>query len=291
MEEGKTKKGKGATLVIILLIIIILGLVGYIYYTSTITPKETAKTESKVESTEEETVISDSLINALLDLVPEAEYPIIKQNSEINEVESYVVIPYDTNHNSIDTIDETILNGMAFNSASKKYGTVDSTDKSEIQPASCVTREHFDKELKQNYNKTTDRYYDYKAIKNGTGDQISITENSVCVANTSGGIVTHSVFSKNDKSIYNGNNIEIYVSVLFVDSRPDSNGENMAIFSDYKYTNKLEEFTNETDSYEDYIIVENNMMSKYYKQAAKYKHTFKPNDDGGYYWYSTEKVE
>ena len=38
-------------------------------------------------------------------------------------------------------------------------------------------------------------------------------------------------------------------------------------------------------------IDEENLFKKYYNQAAKYKHTFKPNDDGGYYWYSTEKVE
>ena len=289
--EEKNKKGKGSTLVIILLLIIILGLVGYIYYTSTIAPKETKQEESISQSTEEGSVISDSLINALLDLVPEAEFPIIKQNSDINEVDHYVVLPYDETHNSIDTIDESILNEMAFNSASEKYGTIDSTDKSEIQPAACISREHFDKELKQNYNKTAERYYDYKEVPNGTGNQISITENSVCIANASGGIVTHSIFSKTDKSIYNGDNIEIYVSILFVDSIPDSDGENMAIFNDYNFSNKLEESVKKIESHEDYIIIESNMMSKYYKQASKYKHTFKPNDDGGYYWYSTEKVE
>ena len=289
MEEGK-KKNKGLIVLVVILILIILGLVGYIMYGTNVVYKH-FKAEESTTQKEEETVISDEIINSLLDIVPEAEYPILKENSEINEVDHYVVVPYDNDHNTVDTMDETILNGRSFDSASKKYGTVDSADKSEIQPATCITRENFDKELKRNYNKTTDRYYDYKAITDGSGAEISITENFVCVVNNSGGIISYVTLSKTDKAEYNKKDIDIYVSVLFIDTRFGTNGENIAVFNDYNYSNKLEEISNVSDNTaEENTLLENKILQDHYKEAAKYKHTFKLNDDGSYYWYSTEKV-
>ena len=107
MEEGK-KKNKGLIVLVVILILIILGLVGYIMYGTNVVYKHFKAEESTAEK-EEETVISDEIINSLLDIVPEAEYAILKQNNGVNEVEYYVVVPYDNKYNTVSTIDETIL--------------------------------------------------------------------------------------------------------------------------------------------------------------------------------------
>ena len=298
MEEGKTKKGKGSTIVIILLIIIILGLVGYIYYSSNITSKETKKADNTVESTKEEKYISDDEADKLLELIPSRMYVTEKTVdsdgvAHLDEEGAFALYPYGETNNTVDTIDETVLQIRVFNKVLQE-DEIDAEPKSDqdIVPLSCVNRENFDKVYKNDYNKIATNY-DWKHVAGFSEDEMIITDEVVCFSNRAGGDLYYDDIIKKDKSIIKNNNVEIYTTVLFVACIAENSlCDGYAIYNDYEYKNELDRIITE-DAYsgKKTDVYFNNFMNKYYKQGAKYKHTFKPNDDGGYYWYSTEKVE
>ena len=292
MEEGKTKKGKGSTIVIILLIIIILGLVGYIYYSSNITSKETKKADNTIERTEEETVISDSLISSLLDLVP------YYDNVFGAEDEKKDLVPYYKDKYVVSDIDDELLIFEAYNYAVNS-GEINVQEKGDFQTGvgsgKCISISDLNKYLKKNYNTTiVGESKEFGVPELGTAGSFYMTSEDICLVPQESGMTYSYITSKTNKVEYNNEDIIVYTSVLFnyfseVDTCGDDWCINHTIYSDAAYKNVLEKQKEKTEGLS--TIDAEKLFKKYYGQAAKYKHTFKPNDDGGYYWYSTEKVE
>ena len=280
--EEKTKKGKGATLVIILLIIIILGLVGYIYYTSSIMPKDNKKVEEKVESTEEKEIISDELKNDLLSIIPE----------DYNRFTDYFIESiYGVDKVLSKDVNKELLYEMA-------YRTINPTTEKEVLNSEtdhmwdCGDKEQFDKALKNMYNIEAE-IVDEPQIDEVESLKIYPMKDKVCRGLQGAGSDTRFLISSTYDYKKKDENIELYQYVLFGDCvQEESICDGYIIYADAKYKNELDKIvTKDAFAGKNTIEYFNNFMSKYYNQAAKYKHTFKPNDDGGYYWYSTEKVE
>lgn len=76
-------------------------------------------------------------------------------------------------------------------------------------------------------------------------------------------------------------NIYLYDEFIFVENTP---------INTYYYTSSSKKnLIAEVNSYEE--LDKETVLSKYSGKANQYKHTFKKNTDGIYYWYSTEPIE
>lgn len=283
--EEKNKKGKGSTLIIILLIIIILGLVGYIYYTSTIAPKETKQEESISQSTQEGSVISNELTNELLSLIP---------NNDTMGYDNKDYVPYYNNKYTVDDVNKNILIYESYKRVIKNNDKVFTKDGFEtgITVGVCVKLSDLNEQLKKDYNISVEG----KTEEFGVPDPFELavfymTEEYLCLVDQEGGMAGSFVITKTDDVKYENDDIEIYTSIIFASWEWNGESFDCTISSDAEYKDVLEtKNVNKVDEFETQANKEN-LLQKYYKQASKYKHTFKPNDDGGYYWYSTEKVE
>ena len=283
MEEGK-KKNKGLIVLVVILILIILGLVGYIMYGTNVVYKH-FKAEESTTQKDEETVISNELTNELLDKVPYSDHVIDYENKDL--------VPYYNDKYIVSDIDEKLLIYEAYNAA-VNTSYIDTFEKGDFPTGTgggkCIKLANLNDFLKEDYNITIKgETKEFESPELGIVAMFYMSEEDICLVPQEGGMVSSYITSKLDKARYNGDDIELYTTVLF--NYTAWNGETIdhTLTSDPEYKNILEKFTEkETDS--DISLNNEKLFQKYYNQGSKYKHTFKLNDDGSYYWYSTEKV-
>lgn len=79
----------------------------------------------------------------------------------------------------------------------------------------------------------------------------------------------------------------IYEKYLYIDEVCDDDYDNCI---DYIYTNEDKQNKLGEINYEDYET-SSELFEKYGDNAVTYKHTYKKNSDGNYYWYSVEPVK
>lgn len=97
---------------------------------------------------------------------------------------------------------------------------------------------------------------------------------------TSEGEFNYTKVLKNEEK---NNQMYIYEQYLYVETKCDKNLENCVdtIYTNVDKKNKIASEKND----------EYNLFEKYGSKAIIYKHTFKKNSDGTYYWYSVEPVK
>ena len=284
MEEGKTKKGKGSTIVIILLIIIILGLVGYIYYSSNITSKESKNEKNTSESSQKTSndKIDDKLITLLQSIIP--------KNCAWNN--SYEKI-YTKGKVTNETIDQSVLYECAYNIV-EQDGNTEVKKYDENDPYSeywtCTNRAPFDFALEYAYNITNVNTIEKPSKDDFNAEAFYVMDDKVCKTSQAGDhiddvYINTSVYDKSKTE----DEVVLYSYVLFkqyIDTQ-DNTRFKFNVYSDSSLVNKI------NDEVLDEEKKEIDILQLYKDKASKYKHTFKKTNKGhiGYYWYSTEKVE
>lgn len=92
------------------------------------------------------------------------------------------------------------------------------------------------------------------------------------------------------KAIQEGDTVYLYDKYIFAAQVPEVDNSGMSNITTYYYTssnkNNLIEKVEENVSLEENVI-----LSKYNEKAQQYKHTFKKDTNGNYYWISTEPIE
>lgn len=83
------------------------------------------------------------------------------------------------------------------------------------------------------------------------------------------------------------NEKNIYDKFVFIVEEPQNT--KYSIYTNCEQKNKVEEIDMETAGKID--DVEKYVLEKYSDKMTTYKHTFKKDENGNYYWYSTEPVE
>lgn len=99
-----------------------------------------------------------------------------------------------------------------------------------------------------------------------------------------GGDYHYTTFVKSEEV---DNQLYIYVKYLYVDEVCDDDYDNCI---DYIYANEDKQNKLGEINYEDYET-SSDLFEKYGDNAVTYKHTYKKNSDGNYYWYSVEPVK
>ena len=96
------------------------------------------------------------------------------------------------------------------------------------------------------------------------------------------------LFTKIEKATKDGDYIYIYDKCLYADLDPDTantDNEKLALYTNTDKTKKIE--TIESD-WQDYYNADNSYMNDYVSKLDTYKHTFKKDSNGNYYWISSE---
>lgn len=245
-------------ILIVVLTILVVGLIGYIIY-----EKETVKDNVKPvkEENKKEIKLSKDELNDYLKKVPTA----LEINLDTKDA-------YNGSKMTINDIDDGTLYGNVYMNSEatndrpnniEEYGTIDR----------CVTKQSFDKVLKSFYNTSKD--IDKFSYISGT---VYKKDNYYCNVIGQGSLELKKI-SKLEKYNIDNNNLYIYETAGF---KEEKMGEELS-FSIYK-----------NPKYDDVIGVESatvsdsDLLNKYASSFGKYKHTFKKDSTGNYYWVSTE---
>lgn len=281
MEEGK-KKNKGLIVLVVILILIILGLVGYIMYGQNIV--NNGQKDENTSEKAEEAIISDELTSELLDKVPYFDHVINYENKDL--------VPYYNDKYIVSDIDKELLIYEAYNTA-VNTSYIETFEKSNfptgVGSGKCIKIVNLNDFLERDYNiKINGETKEFEVPDTSLTGMIYMTADDICLVPQEGGMFESYIKSKLDNAKYNGDDIELYTTVLFNNVQWNGTTHDHILTSDPEYKNVLEKFTEKETDLE---INRNNeeLFQKYYNQGTKYKHTFKLNKTG-YYWYSTEKV-
>ncbi len=92
------------------------------------------------------------------------------------------------------------------------------------------------------------------------------------------------------KATQKGNDIYLYDKYIFAAQLPEVDNFGVYKTPTYYYTSSSK--TNLIEKVEqDESLEENTILLKYSEKAQQYKHTFKKDTNGNYYWVSTEPIE
>lgn len=296
MEEKKNNKG--LVWLIVILIILVLGLIGYIVYDKALSADNNLKNEnttSTTTTTEKKEIITEEDLEKYLSYVP------FEYNSQVmyctwnndgdcnNEIKYFDA--YSKGKVKIEDINDELLLRMAI----YKTQDVSSTDSFESdfsicgQGETCVLDEYYKGEsvkakIYEMYNKNVDlkefsvgggyAYYKngYYAIGHGAGNYPPTKLNKIInykISNNELVIVEQAIFIYEMTSKTDG-----------IDITKATNYDNEDILKSFSYDSCAE--SNTCSEISDKYAKEN------LNNSNKFKHTFKLNDKGTYYWYSTE---
>lgn len=286
MEEKKevsVKNTKSTTLVIVMLIIVILGLAGLVFYQNKLLDKEREKVNSnKTDNTSSEVEqkrFSEEELNNYLKMVPYLQ----EYNSDAGYEEMY---DYDEDAYTGKLVTANDLNEKLL--LAQAYRHAERTDtKEEINHPACgdnkcsafiyVKEETFKKTVKDMYNIDTIKV---DGFNTGEG-YVKLSKGYYAAIMTRGSMPIHK-YNKLIKYEVKDNDLVIYEKVLFTASISAVTYVLKTTNSDLS-TSLIQPTLGNFDEAEKYAL--NNIDS-----GNTYKHTFKVNNEGNYYWYSSELV-
>lgn len=287
MEEKKevsVKNTKSTTLVIVMLIIVILGLAGLVFYQNKLLDKEREKANSnKVDNPTcevEQNKFCEVGLNNYLKMVPYLQ----EYNSDAGyeEMYDYDEDAYTGKLVTANDLNEKLLLAHAYRHAERSNRRIS------INHPSCG-----------NNMCIADRYVEEKTFKETVKDMYNIDTIKFDSFNTNVGYVTLSEgyyvalaargftpvhkYNKLIRYEVKDNNLVVYEKVLFAASVSAVTYVLKTTNSDLS-TSLIQPTLGNYDEAEKYIL--DNLDS-----GNTYKHTFKVNSGGNYYWYSSELVK
>jgi hypothetical protein len=270
-ENVKQKSNKGLIVLVIILLIIILVLGGYIVYDKVISNNKDVNEETIKD---DEISLSDEEINNYLTYVP---------LNVSGFAEEYGIDAYYGDKETISSINKEIAYGNAY-SLSEKTSLREEFDSSlEINTSlidSCVTKTNFNNEIKQLYNVNLEvKKFEYDA---GT---VYTTDNLYCYYVGSGLLDSKHKVNKVLKTKVNDNELIIYEKAGFYQYVGEIIVTLTSKDSDVVYNVNLESYNYDDEKGKE---VAETYINDNINDFKTFKHTFKKNSDGNYYWYSTE---
>lgn len=298
MEEKK--KSKGLIWLIIILIVLVLGLIGFILYDKTFVKdinKNNSTTTDNVETTTSIKKLSNEEIEKYLSYVPfEYDSQVIYctwKNDEDCSNENKYFDAYSKGKVSIKDINDELLLRMAI----YKTKDVSLTDSFESdfsicgQGETCELDEYYKGEsVKEKIYEMYNKNVDLKEFSVGGG--YAYYKNGYYAIGYGAGNYPPTKLNKIINYEISNNDLVIVEQAIFIyDMTSKTDGIDIT-----KATNYDEEDILKTFSYDS--CAENNtcdtISQKYAKDnlnnSNKFKHTFKLNTNGTYYWYSTELI-
>lgn len=286
MEEKKevsVKNTKSTTLVIVMLIIVILGLAGLVFYQNKLLDKEREKVNSnKTDNTTSEVEqkrFSEEELNNYLKMVPYLQ----EYNSDAGYKEMY---DYDEDAYTDKLVTANDLNEKLL--LAQAYRHAERTDtKEEINHPACgdnkcsafiyVKEETFKKTVKDMYNIDTIKADAFNTMES----YVTLVDGYYAALSFRGNTPIHK-YNKLIKYEVKDNDLVIYEKVLFTAGISGFEYILKTTNSDLS-TSLIQPTLGDYDEVRKYVL--NNIDS-----GNTYKHTFKVNNEGNYYWYSSELV-
>lgn len=288
--ENKEPKTIRLTTVVLLLIILVLAValvLMYIYYNSDTKMETIAATNTNNSMTlsvtnadengKKELDINDSMVQKLYEYIPD--------EVDYDDSENRLKNAYQSKKVTIDDLDDELVLGHAFANIE-----IPVNERIAIDETTPVTAWYKAKPnrlqdmIKQMYNT---EFENKGFVLKGTYGSY---EDGMYTFSFGGGGNQYESGVQNIEEAYEEND-ELYIidSYLWYSSEHSEDGSNSEILKVYNPANNdyiiKREVISEIDllEKEDIYVKEN-----YFSEAPKYKHTFKKNDAGEYYWYSSE---
>lgn len=275
MEEKKNNKG--IIWVIIILIFLILGLIGYIVYDKVVLENNSMNnnvlnnTTTTTTTIKNQETLTEEEINKYLSYVP---FSLLHEDA------------YHSNSTNINNVNKAAILFTVFHHDSLENSTYG--DNENCFGESCIIEESFNKKLEEMYNVKIDSfksvYVESEKWKNFES-YLLLKEGHYFELGYGGGKYKSQV--SNISSEILNEQLIIYEQIgIIVQHAGEVNV--------YNGGKSIKEYTHTSEGNFDGINLEE-LAEQYVKdninEFNKYKHIFKKNSDGTYYWYSTEVVK
>lgn len=284
-------KDKKKLLIILLIFVgfVLTGIGGYLIYNNTVDNNESNNTENSNVDNDNEDNDDNSVEDDNKDEISETvkflyEVVIGKKMNEINSIYSGDGFSFNILR-GLYTKDEHILfsygetHEMALNVAGR-LGKIETEKVNQGDVISISTVKVSD--VKDAYHLVygNDKEFLEKPFHSAQYDACEIVEdNYVCKRYIGGGIVSpYALYTMYRDYEIDDSNLYIYEKAIF-----GFDDFEKAYYSDFEYLNKIAELTDKD--------VETVFKTENDNYTLVYKHTFKKNSDGTYYWYSTAPVD
>lgn len=300
-------KSTGKTVTIIILILIILGLGGYIAYDKLIIEKNAPQTEKTEEKNEniEENKLNDEDIKAYLEYIP------FENDDNVllcswNPTKGYNCeneVKYLDAYSSSKATKEEISDELMLRMAIYKSEELDMSEFFESDfdlcgedengnKRSCMMGQYYSaNDVINNIKKMYNRNVEPKDFSAG-GCQVYYKNDAFAVGCSAGNNPPAKI-NKIDSYEIKDDELLIYEKALFIYelTTKTNNFIDITLQTAYKEDNIIKSFNVENYDANNISTEAKEFAEDNLDSANKYKHTFKKNNNGEYYWYSTEIVK
>lgn len=275
-KESKTVRLSTVILLFIILILVVALVLMYMYYNkdskNEVSVNNTNSIKSIEENNKKELSVTSSTVKEVYNYIPA-----ISENAYADEAEAFPNA-YQKKMITVDDLNSKLLLAKAY----------DNLEKDNVATEYRLEAKKVTEQALKMYNKEIEPItFSYGAIglqyKDGTYEFSNGGYSSIAMENIYN---IEEAYEENDELYI----IDNYIMVVIKDGDIQSGDEttSLSIYDSSDSKKVLEKETINRDETFDYEKFVDYINEKYSSKAKKYKHTFKKNDDGEYYWYSSE---